>query len=567
MQAPVPQGRSYEDVNSGTVTNPERVLVDVHNLTIRTRHGADIVSDVSFSLARGQVLGLIGESGAGKSTLGLSVLGYTRPGCRVVSGSIRVDGNDLLQFPESKVRSLRGRKISYVAQSAAQSFNPSLRLMNQVCEVPVRGNMMTPQEARMAAIALFRELELPSPETFGDRYPHQVSGGQLQRAMAAMAMITQPDLVVFDEPTTALDVTTQVGVLGAFRRLIKSRGTAAVYITHDLAVVAQMADQLMVMRHGKTVEYGATEQILSEPREEYSRRLVNQRKLGSFAPATPEADDGVGPILSVRQVTAGYGNVVAVSGVTFHVDRGETLAIVGESGSGKSSLARSIVGLLPPRDGQIGFKGEALTGRLQGRSKEQMRRLQIVYQSPDVALNPSHTVREIIGRPIKYFFNTKASDVESRVIELLKEVELDSRFIDRRPYELSGGQKQRVCIARALAAEPDLIVCDEVTSALDPLVAAEVLDMLRRLREERGVAYLFITHDLESVKKVADRVAIMYRGEIIKIGRTADVFSPPYHPYTETLVSSIPEMRTDWLDGVLARGDVALRSSLAGFRP
>jgi peptide/nickel transport system ATP-binding protein len=539
--------------NTMTASVAPRPLIEIEGLTIGTRRGTRIVKNVSFTLERGKVLGLIGESGAGKSTLGLSALGYVRPGCRVERGRIRFAGREIQSLAEKDIRLLRGRKVTYIAQSAAQSFNPSLRLIEQICEIPVVSAMMSGEEARHRAIGLFRELELPAPESFGERYPHQVSGGQLQRAMAAMAMITSPDVVVFDEPTTALDVTTQVGVLASFRELIRGHGAAALYITHDLAVVAQMADELMVMRHGATVEHGTTAQILDAPCEDYTSRLVNQRRQAATrGPAAPRPGDNA-PVLSLSNLTAGYGALTAVSDVTFDVARGETVAVVGESGSGKSSLARAIVGLLPARSGGVEFRSERLPTKLRARNRDQLRRLQIVYQSPDVALNPRHTVLQIIGRPIGFFFKVGQAEVLRRVKALLKDIELDDSFLTRRPGELSGGQKQRICIARALAAEPDLIICDEVTSALDPLVAAEILDLLGRLQRQRGIAYLFITHDMEAVRKVADRVAIMLRGKVIRLGDTGQVFEPPFDPYTETLIASIPEMRTDWLDGVLAR--------------
>jgi peptide/nickel transport system ATP-binding protein len=542
-------------------------VLQVEKLRIQARSdlgpGPVLVDDVSLSLRRGEVLGLIGESGAGKSTIGLATLGYTRRGCFIVGGNILFDGQDIRQMSLAARQELRGHGVAYIAQSAAASFNPAMTLYRQVCEVPVRHGLMSYTEAKAEAVKLFKELDLPNPETFGERYPHQVSGGQLQRAMAAMAMAAKPDILVFDEPTTALDVTTQVEVLASFRNLIRVHGTAALYITHDLAVVAQIADRIMVLRHGKMVEFGDTAQILQQPKEEYTRRLVAERVAGhSFIPqSAAEA-----PVLDVAKVSASYRTLhKVIDDVSVQVLKGDTLAVVGESGSGKSTLARVIVGLLPRDDGDIRFQGQSLPPRLKDRSKDQLRRIQMIYQMPDVAVNPHQTLLEIIGRPVRFYFGRSRAEVRQRVLELLRQIDLPEDFITRRPGELSGGQKQRVCIARALAAEPDLIVCDEVTSALDQLVGEEILRLLKRLQDQLGIAYLFITHDLGTVKRIANKVVVMLKGKIVAAGDTQTVFAPPYHPYTELLLSSVPEMKTDWLDEVLANR-AKLRTAAAAAR-
>ncbi len=526
-----------------------------------------LVDGVNFTLRRGEVIGLIGESGAGKSTIGLATLGYTRQGCAITGGRLIFAGRDIRAMTAAERRALRGPGVAYVAQSAAASFNPAMTLLDQVCEIPVRHRLMKPDQARAAAIGLFRQLDLPDPEGFGNRYPHQVSGGQLQRAMAAMAMAARPDIVVFDEPTTALDVTTQVEVLAAFRRLVREHRTAALYITHDLAVVAQIADQIMVLRHGRTVEFGPAARILAAPGEEYTRRLVAERVSGPTfraAPATAEP-----PLLELAGVTASYRSLLRViDGVSLSVRRGDTLAVVGESGSGKSTLARVITGLLPREGGDIRFHGASLPPALAARSRDQKRRIQMIYQMPDVALNPNQTLLEIIGRPVQFYFGHRRAQVRARVAELLRLMDLPDQFIDRRPGELSGGQKQRVGIARALAAEPDLIICDEITSALDQLVGEEILRLLRRLQDELGLAYLFITHDLGTVRRIANKVAVMLKGRLVAGGETATVFAPPYHPYTALLLSSVPEMRGDWLDEVLQTRAETLRAvQQAGMAP
>ncbi len=533
------------------------VILDVTGLQIAVRGsgqkpGPVLVHDVSFTLRRGQVLGLIGESGAGKSTIGLAVLGYTRAGCAITGGTLLFEGRDIRTMSATETRDLRGKYIAYIAQSAAASFNPAHTLMQQVCEIPLRDGRYTQAEVRARAIELFRELDLPDPAHFGDRYPHQVSGGQLQRAMAAMAMAARPDILVFDEPTTALDVTTQVEVLASFRKLIREHGTAAIYITHDLAVVAQIADEIMVLRHGRMVEHASATDILQNPRQDYTRRLVADRAEGHPIVSAPDNT----PLLDVSHAVASYSGLVRViDDVSLSISRGDTLAVVGESGSGKSTLARVIIGLLPRESGDIRFEGKSLPPRLKHRTRDQLRRIQMIYQSPDIALNPNQTLLEIIGRPVAFYFNRSRSEVRTRVLELLRMMDLPESFIDRKPAALSGGQKQRVGIARALAAEPDLIICDEVTSALDQLVGEEILRLLAKLQADLDVAYLFITHDLGTVKRIANKVAVMLKGKLVAGGDTSVVFSPPLHPYTELLLSSVPEMRADWLDEVLARQD------------
>ncbi|PKB88838.1 ABC transporter [Ewingella americana] len=535
--------------------NKQDLILEMRGLRIETLDGSPLVQDISLTLAKGEILGLIGESGAGKSTIGLAALGYARQGCRISGGEVIVDGTDIVSQPARVKRQWRGRRVAYVAQSAAAAFNPALTIEKQVCEGPIRHGLMSKEESRQWAITLFRSLDLPDPENIGKRYPHQLSGGQLQRAMAAMAMSCKPDLLVMDEPTTALDVTTQIEVLVMLRKLVREFNTAALYITHDLAVVAQLADRIMVLRHGKEVETGNTAQILSSPKEEYTRRLVAEREHAAetVTAAQPEAPAA---LLTIKQLSTGYNGKTVVNDVNLQLARGKTLAVIGESGSGKSTLARALVGLLPDTQGSVEFDGVTLSPLYQQRQKETLRRIQMIYQLPDVALNPRQTILELIGRPVAFYFGLSKREVRAKVEELLTLTELPLKLIDRYPGALSGGQKQRVCIARALAAQPELIICDEATSALDPLVAEEVLNLLRRLQEQLGLSYLFITHDLGTVKRIAHQVAVMYQGNIVASGDTRLVFSPPMHPYTEKLLTSVPEMRTDWLDDVLA-----LRSS------
>ncbi|NGQ92356.1 ABC transporter ATP-binding protein [Rhodobacter sp. HX-7-19] len=507
-----------------------------------------LVDDVSVSVAKGKVLGLIGESGAGKSTIGLSAMAFGRGGVRLTGGEIVLNGRDIRTMGAAGLRALRGREVTYVAQSAAAAFNPAKRLMEQVIETSLSHGLMGRAEAEKRAVMLFRKLGLPDPDNFGSRYPHQVSGGQLQRAMTAMALCPKPDLVIFDEPTTALDVTTQIDVLAAIKEAIRDTGVAALYITHDLAVVAQVADDILVLRHGKKVEYGPVAQIITDPQEAYTRALVSVRSIDHAE--KPEAP----PVLSVQNVTARYSgtNFDVLKNVTLDLPAGQTLAVVGESGSGKSTLARAITGLLPPSQGRITFAGRSLSANLQSRSRDDLRELQMIYQMADTAMNPRQTVGTIIGRPLEFYFGLGGEEKRKRVQELLDEIEMGKGFIDRYPAELSGGQKQRVCIARALAAKPKLIICDEVTSALDPLVADGILKLLLELQAREHVAYLFITHDLATVKAIADKIAVMYRGKVVRYGSKTDVLTPPFDDYTDLLLSSVPEMEIGWLEQVLA---------------
>ncbi|MDP7453303.1 MAG: ABC transporter ATP-binding protein [Arenicellales bacterium] len=527
-------------------------LLEIQDLLIEAEiEGAwkSIVNGLSLNLRKGEIVGLIGESGAGKSTLGLAALGYTKPGCRIVSGSIRFDGQELTTLPETELRKLRGVRVSYVAQSAAAAFNPAHRLIDQFSETSIQHGRMSATEANQRGRELFRQLELPDPDHFGERYPHQVSGGQLQRAMTAMAMGCQPEIVVFDEPTTALDVTTQIEVLAAIKEAVHTRGSAAIYITHDLAVVAQVADRIMVLRYGDLIEEGETRTLLSDPKEEYTKRLLAVRSLREER--SEQASDAV--LLTVDGVTARYPSAdqVALEDVSVEVERGKTVALVGESGSGKSTLARVITGLLPPEQGQVAYKGDILSADLRDRGKENLRRVQMIYQMPDVALNPRQRVRDVIGRPLEFYLGMKGGEKATRVAELLQQIELPVDFEERYPAQLSGGEKQRVCIARALAAEPDLIICDEVTSALDQLVAEGILELLQRLQNELGVSYLFITHDLATVKAIADDIVVMYQGKIVEQGPKQEILTPPHEDYTALLLSSVPEMDPGWLDNLM----------------
>ena len=528
-------------------TNKGDVLLSIKGLKIQgfsDEKWHDIINGIDLTLHAGEVLGLIGESGAGKSTLGLAAMGYTQPGCRITAGEIIFDGVDLAKLTDGEKRKFWGNRMTYVAQSAAASFNPARRLIVQTTASTIRAGIKDQASAYEDAQQLYGVLNLPDPKHIGERYPHQVSGGQLQRVMTAMAMSPRPDLLIFDEPTTALDVTTQVEVLASMRSIVEEFNTAAIYITHDLAVVAQMADVIKVLRYGNEVEEAPTRQMLNAPQEEYTKSLWSVRSLEK---TQQEAEAS---ILSLQSIDAAYGVEKVLHDVSIEVPKGSTVAVVGESGSGKSTAARVITGLLPQISGIVRFDGEDLPPALSNRSKDQKRRIQMIYQMADTAMNPRQTVREIIGRPLEFYLSMRGAEQTNRIVELLEMIELDASFMERLPGELSGGQKQRICIARALAAEPDFIICDEVTSALDQIVQEGILKLLLRLQEELGLTYLFITHDISTVKAIADQVVVMNQGEVVEQGLKTEVFSPPHPDYTELLLSSVPEMDPDWLSNL-----------------
>ncbi len=539
---------------TSSAENDGGLLLEMRGLRIEGQadeEWQEIVKGVDVVLNRGEVLGLIGESGAGKSTIGLAAMAFARPGCRISGGSIVFDGMDLMAMSERERRKLRGVRISYVAQSAAASFNPAHKLIDQFAEGPVEHGVRNRAEAEADAKDLYKRLLLPDPDNIGYRYPHQVSGGQLQRAMTAMAMACRPDLIIFDEPTTALDVTTQIEVLATIRNIVEQFNTAAIYITHDLAVVAQMADRIMVLRYGELVEENDTANMMSAPQEDYTKTLWAVR---TFKKQSEIYDTSTTPLVAVDHVTAAYGPLTVLHDISFDIYEGQTVAVVGESGSGKSTAARVITGLLPPKQGQVLVKGEALPGDYRRRSKEQLRHAQMIYQMADTAINPKQRIREIIGRPLQFYLGLSGRDLEEKIKELLEMIELEpNQFIDRFPGELSGGQKQRICIARAMAAEPEFIICDEVTSALDQIVAEGILRLLDRLQRELGLSYMFITHDLATVRAIADEVIVMLQGKIVEHGPKDEMFTPPHHEYTDLLLSSVPEMDPNWLDELMER--------------
>ena len=525
-----------------------------------------IIKGVDLTIEPGEIVALIGESGSGKTTIALSLMGHARPGCRITGGSVMVDGTDMAAAPERTRAAMRGRTVSYVPQSAAAGFNPAKRLMDQVIEAALIHRLMPQAQARAKAIDIFRALALPDPDHIGDRYPHQVSGGQLQRLAAAMALIGDPKLVIFDEPTTALDVTTQIEVLRAFKSVMRAGGIAGVYVSHDLAVVAQIANRIVVLKGGEVQEEGTAEQILTRATHPYTKSL-----LAAFHPVPRSAEHAVPmprasvPALQVHTVTAGYGPVgrdgqphkIALHQVSCTLHKGRNLGVIGESGSGKSTLARAIAGLLPPASGHVSLDGHRLDPAARTRSKEDLRRLQIVFQLADTALNPAQSVGDIIGRPLTFYHGAKGAARDARVAGLLDMVRLPRAMRHRLPGELSGGQKQRVNLARALAADPEVILCDEITSALDTVVAAEVIALLKELQRDLDLSYVFISHDLSTVEAICDDVLVMHHGRMVETLPAHDLHAQARDPYSRLLFASVPRLDTGWLDRLDADPDFA----------
>jgi peptide/nickel transport system ATP-binding protein len=585
--------------------------------------GVDIVAEVGFSVAPGSALGIVGESGSGKTTLALGLLGYARPGTRLVSGSVRVGGVDLLALGEEELRAARGRLISFVPQNPSTALAPSMRVGRQVTEMLElhRPGADVTEPLRTA----WEGAQLPVEEEFLRRYPHQLSGGQQQRVSIAMALACEPAVVVMDEPTTGLDVITQARLLEVIRALRSSRDAIIVYVSHDLGVVRNLVDRVAVMYGGRLVEEAAVDDLFRQPQHPYTRRLIEavprvgrtatrlrgiagsavepwNRPAGCpFAPRceyrsercdaempppepvlgaqhvvrcwhvdevrapglfgangarrpAPTARDE--PLLAVRDLHAGYRQrraegtrghvwVDAVAGVSFDVQASTCLAVVGESGSGKTTLARCLAGLHPPSSGEMRFAGEPLAPLARKRDTALRRRVQIVFQNPDASLNPSTPVGAIVRRPLRQFFSLGRKQEQQRVAELLERVRLPAGIASRMPRELSGGQQQRVSIARALAAQPDLLICDEVTSALDVSVQANLLDLLDELRESLAMAMIFISHDLAVVRSISDDVIVMREGAVREAGARNDLFDEPRDGYTRELLTASPDLRDD----------------------
>jgi peptide/nickel transport system ATP-binding protein len=585
-------------------------VVRVEGLSLGLRTGDRVVEDVSFTVRAGEILGLVGESGSGKTTTALALLGYTRPGIVIRSGAVTVGGEAILGRDQRTLRSLRGRVVSYVPQDPGGALNPALRIGDSIMDV-LRAHRSGVASDESVSAALAR-VELGGDARFARRYPHQLSGGQQQRVAIAMACVCEPPIAVLDEPTTGLDVLTQDRILGELLRLRDEQGMAMVYVSHDLAVVARMADRIIVMYAGRIVEDAPANEVIQRPRHPYTRALVaaipdfrRPRALRGIpgvtvgvgdwpagcsfaarcehaqprceeavppldeaapghavrcirchelapAPALPTSKRSVAsepaerPLLEVSGLEARYrsgrADFPAVRDVSFAIEAGRCVALVGESGSGKTTIGRCIAGLHEPSAGRVEFDGQPLAGAARSRPLEVRRRIQIVFQNPFESLNPRHPVAASIARPLRVLRRLSRGDAEREVGELLERVRLPKRLGTRFPIELSGGERQRVAIARALAAKPDLLICDEVTSALDVSVQAAVLELLQELQAELGLSMLFITHNLGVVACVGDSVLVMDKGLLCETGAVAQVLETPTHDYTKRLLSAAPTM-------------------------
>ncbi len=601
-------------ITEGTATTPEHVTVlNVEGLRIvLDPSGVDIDDDVSMVIHRGEVLGLVGESASGKTTVGTSLLDYQRRGAKIAGGRVEIDGQDILAMDPAALRGVRGGAISYVPQDSSASLNPALRIGTQlmeILEVHGFGSSQADREARLAQ--MMAEVLLPSDKAFLKRYPHQLSGGQQQRVAIAMAFANRPKVIVLDEPTTALDVTTQAHVLDTVRDLTKSYGVAALYITHDLAVVANLADRIAVMYAGKVVEIGTRDELFDQGHHPYTRKLLASipditgeralRGIPGWAPRpgqrppgcafTPRCDwavdkcseqfppvEDVSPghrvrcwrfrevgaqhaatdiqlrdkslsapraeekqVISVRDVTAYYQQKETLHGINASLSERRCLSLVGESGSGKTTLARCIAGLHPHKIvGDIEFMGKPLARDARGRSRAIRQSIQYIFQSPYSSLNPRKTIAQILSQPLKVFFDLSRDEMEDRMVKVLEQVALDSSLLGRYPDQLSGGERQRLAIARSLAAEPTVLICDEVTSWLDVSVQAAIIELLAALQRDMGLSMLFVTHNLALVRSISQEVAVMNDGRIVEYGLVDAVLEDPQADYTKKLLSDTP---------------------------
>jgi peptide/nickel transport system ATP-binding protein len=538
---------------------PRRPLLDVKNLVTEFPLRTGIfraVDDLSFSIDAGKTLCVVGESGSGKSVTARSILQIVDSPGRIASGSITLntsDGKsiDLAKLdPRSKaIRSVRGRDIAMIFQEPMSSLSPVHTVGDQITEVLRLHLKMNKQQARAEAINLLRQVEIPNPEKAIDRYAFQYSGGMRQRAMIAMALACNPQLLIADEPTTALDVTTQAEILDLISRLQKSHGMAVLFITHDMGVVAQIADDVLVMHHGVAKEYGPVEQIFHAPKDPYTKMLIGSvlklEQKAEIRLARPPLDTKVAPILEIKNLSMHFGEMKALDGVSISLLPGETLGIVGESGSGKTTMGRSIMRLYDPSGGEMLYRrkdGSVVDlAKIGGKELKAARReLRMVFQDPIGSLNPRMTVAQVIGEPLLVNGIAKGRELDERVCHLMEQVGLDPAGRERYPHAFSGGQRQRIGIARAITLEPRIIVADEATSALDVSVRFQVLDLLMRIQDELGLAYIFISHDIGVIRYMCDRVGVMYRGKLVEVGDAEKVCNTPDHGYTQALLSAIP---------------------------
>ncbi len=507
----------------------------------------DAVSGVTFDVGRGEIVCLVGESGSGKSVIAFSVMGLLPPGLTVSGGSIRLAGEELVGATERRLRELRCARMGMIFQEPMTALNPVMRCGDQIDEVLREHTDLPAAERRSKILAMLEQVRLPDPERMSASYPHQLSGGQRQRIMIAMALILEPALLIADEPTTALDVTTQAQILRLIRELLRSRGTGVLFITHDFGVVAEIADRVAVLEKGRIVEYGPAADVLRAPDHPYTQMLIDAVP-GHHPPERVPFSPTIPVVVETRALGKRYGGtglfrrgapILAAKDISLAIRRGETLGIVGESGSGKSTVARCIARLIEPTDGQIVISGTDIAKLSAAALRPMRRKVQIVFQDPYRSLNPRRSVGEsIIEGPMNY--GLKRGQALARARELMTLVRLDPAAIDRYPHQFSGGQRQRICIARALAMEPEVLIADEAVSALDVSVQAQVLKLIDEIRRRLDLAMLFITHDLRVAAQICDRVAVMSRGEMVEYGSATEVFSSPKHPYTQALFKAAP---------------------------
>nr|RDS96874.1 ABC transporter ATP-binding protein [Cereibacter sphaeroides f. sp. denitrificans] len=540
---------------SGAASAPDAdalpaLTVEGLEVSVRTEAGLrPLVSGLSFTLARGETLAIAGESGSGKSITSLAIMGLLPPpAVRITGGRIKLGRTELTDLPEGRMRAIRGDRVAMIFQEPMTSLNPVLTIGTQLAEAIRAHETVSKAEARARALEALRSVRLSQPERRLDQYPHELSGGMRQRVMIAMALALRPEVLIADEPTTALDVTVQREVLDLLRDLQRELGTAIILITHDMGVVAEMADRVIVMRDGRMVEEGRATQIFTEPRADYTRALLAAvPRMGAGRGRPPVEAEPIARLsdLQVRFDLKGgllgrtQARVHAVEHVSFDIRRGETFALVGESGCGKSTIAKAMVGLVP-HEGRIEIGGQTL-GTLDAAGRKALRRrVQIVFQDPMAALDPRMRIGDLIAEPLVIHGIGTPEERRARVGDLLTRVGLSPAQMERYPHEFSGGQRQRICIARALALRPELIIADESVSALDVSVQARVLDLLAALKREFGIALLFISHDMAVVENVSDRVAVMYLGQIVEMGTRDQVFGNPQHPYTRRLIEAVP---------------------------
>ena len=508
----------------------------------------ELVKGIQFEIQAGKILALVGESGSGKSLTALAILRLLPNALKITRGSVQLSGNSLFDRTEADMNQVRGRQAAMVFQEPQSALNPVQTLEQQIGEVLKLHRRPGKQEIRDRVVELLQEVGIPDPEQRLSWYPHQLSGGQKQRVVIAIALACEPDLLIADEPTTALDVTIQKQILELLNQLRKTRNLGVLLITHDMGVVAEMADDVAVMRHGEILEYRPKADFFERPEHEYSLRLINSLPDQSFRQGKHLA----GPLLKVEGVKVWFpqrkgilqrvvGHTKAVDGVSFRIGRGETLALVGESGSGKSTVGRAVLGLEPLQEGQILFDGERIDNLRPSQFRPWRKRIQVIFQDPFSSMNPRKRIRDILAEGmVSLGLVANAREPEQKLIELLERVGMEAEHLDRFPHEFSGGQRQRIAIARAIAVEPDLIICDEPTSALDVSIRGQVLELLLELQREMGLSYLFITHDLSIIPHLAHQVAVMQRGCLVEQGITEQLMTAPQHEYTQQLLAAAP---------------------------